>query len=278
MMSSSSSVRTLSGHGLPQRPVGVAEVAQHQPLGAGQAVERDVLREGHRALVHVAHHRLRRQRVLGDPRVAAAGRPRRCARAAPAAAWARSPRRAAPSARRTRCRRPSSRRSPRRAPCAPGRRAPAAGPPASPRRPRPRRGRTSAPPGRARRRRRGRTSTAAGSARSRAAGPRRAGPCGRPRRAGRPARRPRRRAARGAARPPGAPAAPATRLSSWLSRSSRRIASNGLPVAGDHVEQHRVADPHPGDQRLGLGGDQPVEGLLGPGRPAPRAPSCAAPA
>ena len=37
-----------------------------------------------------------------------------------------------------------------------------------------------------------------------------------------------------------------------------------VALAGDHVEQHRVADPHPGHQRLGLGRDQPVEGVLGP--------------
>ena len=38
-----------------------------------------------------------------------------------------------------------------------------------------------------------------------------------------------------------------------------------VAVAGDHVEQHRVADPHPRTQRLGLGRDQPVEGVLAPG-------------
>ena len=37
-------------------------------------------------------------------------------------------------------------------------------------------------------------------------------------------------------------------------------------VAGprNHVEQHRVADSHPGDQRLRLGGDDALEHLLGP--------------
>ena len=50
-----------------------------------------------------------------------------------------------------------------------------------------------------------------------------------------------------------------------------------VAVAGDDVEQHRVADPHPRDQRLGLGRHQPVEGLLAPGDRALRRPSCAAP-
>ena len=71
MRSSSSSVCASLGHGLPQRLVRVGEVAQHQPLGAGQPVEADVLGERHRPLVHVADHRLRRQLVVGDPRVPA---------------------------------------------------------------------------------------------------------------------------------------------------------------------------------------------------------------
>jgi MFS family permease len=84
--SSSSSVRARLGHGLPQRLVGVGEVAQHQPLGAGQPVVADELGEGHRPLPHVAHDRLRRQRVVGDPRVALRGRSRTPPRAARRAA------------------------------------------------------------------------------------------------------------------------------------------------------------------------------------------------
>ena len=74
------------GHGLAQRLVRVGQVAQHQALGAGQPVEADVLGEGHRPLVHVADHGLGRQLVVGDPRVAAAGRSRTRRRAAPPAA------------------------------------------------------------------------------------------------------------------------------------------------------------------------------------------------
>ncbi|OLE30292.1 MAG: hypothetical protein AUG44_01590 [Actinobacteria bacterium 13_1_20CM_3_71_11] len=56
---------------LAQRLVRVGQVPQHQPLGAGQAVEAHVLGEGHRPLVHVARDRLRGQLVVRDPRVAA---------------------------------------------------------------------------------------------------------------------------------------------------------------------------------------------------------------
>ena len=51
---------------------------------------------------------------------------------------------------------------------------------------------------------------------------------------------------------------------SWLSRSRWLSAAPG-PPGGHDVEDHRVVDPHPGHQRLGLGGDELVVGLLGPG-------------
>ena len=57
-------------HRLAHRLVGVGQVAQDQALGPGQPVEADVLGEGHRPLVHVTRHRLGRQRVVGDPRMA----------------------------------------------------------------------------------------------------------------------------------------------------------------------------------------------------------------
>ena len=56
-------------HGLPQRPGGVGEVAQHDALGAGEAVEVDVVGEGHRLLEHLAGDRLGRQLEVGDPRM-----------------------------------------------------------------------------------------------------------------------------------------------------------------------------------------------------------------
>ena len=59
----------LLGHDLAQRPVGVGQVAQHHALAAAQLVAGDEVGEGHRVLHHLAHHRLRRQLVLGDPRV-----------------------------------------------------------------------------------------------------------------------------------------------------------------------------------------------------------------
>src|SRR5690606_23829229 len=40
--------------------------------------------------------------------------------------------------------------------------------------------------------------------------------------------------------------------------------------AGDGVDDHRVVDLHPGDQRLRGGGDELVVGLLGPGDEALR--------
>ena len=58
-------------HRLAQRLVGVGQVAQHQPLGARQPVERHVLGEGQRPLVHVPHHRLGRKRIIQDPRMPA---------------------------------------------------------------------------------------------------------------------------------------------------------------------------------------------------------------
>ena len=58
--------------GVLQRLVGAREVAQHDALGAGQLVEGDELREGHRPFVHVADDGLRRQRMVADPRVALA--------------------------------------------------------------------------------------------------------------------------------------------------------------------------------------------------------------
>ncbi len=59
----------LLGDGLAQRAVGVGEVAQRRPLGPGQLVAADEVRERHALLVHLPHHRLRRQRVLRQPRV-----------------------------------------------------------------------------------------------------------------------------------------------------------------------------------------------------------------
>ena len=64
-------------HGAAQRPVGVGEVPQHHPLGAGQPVERDVLGERHGPLVHVPDDGLRLRLVLGDPGCAVPVRPRR---------------------------------------------------------------------------------------------------------------------------------------------------------------------------------------------------------
>ena len=57
-------------HGLPHGLVSVGQVAQYQALGPGQPVEADVLGEGHRPLVHVAGYGLRRQLVVGYPRMA----------------------------------------------------------------------------------------------------------------------------------------------------------------------------------------------------------------
>ena len=52
--------------------------------------------------------------------------------------------------------------------------------------------------------------------------------------------------------------------SSWLSVEQLPHRRERVAGPGDHVEQHRVADPEAGGQRLGLGGDQPLEGLLAP--------------
>ena len=79
--SSNCSLRCAAGHRLPQGAVGVGQVAQHQPLGAGQLVGGDELGEGHRPLVHVAHDRLGRQRRLATPTGGSAGRSRRSPRA-----------------------------------------------------------------------------------------------------------------------------------------------------------------------------------------------------
>ena len=54
------------------------------------------------------------------------------------------------------------------------------------------------------------------------------------------------------------------RAVSWLSRSRWLRAAHRVARALDDVEDHRVVDPHPRDQRLGLGGDELVVGLLGP--------------
>ena len=56
-------------HRRAQRAVGVGEVAQHDALGPGQLVVGDELPERHGPLVHLAHHRLRRQAARVDPRV-----------------------------------------------------------------------------------------------------------------------------------------------------------------------------------------------------------------
>ena len=58
------------GHCLAQRPVGVGEIAQHEPLTALHLVVGTELAKGHGAFVHVAYHRLGLQGVGGDPRVA----------------------------------------------------------------------------------------------------------------------------------------------------------------------------------------------------------------
>ena len=60
----------LVGDRLPERAVGVGQVAQQQPLRPRQLVARDELGERHPLLPQLAHDRLRRQRVLGQPRVA----------------------------------------------------------------------------------------------------------------------------------------------------------------------------------------------------------------
>ena len=54
-------------------------------------------------------------------------------------------------------------------------------------------------------------------------------------------------------------------LGSSLSVSRRRRCVERVAGAGDHVEQHRVADVEARRQRLGVGRDQPLERLLAPG-------------
>ena len=60
------------GDGLPEGAVGVGEVAQHQPLRAGQLVAADEVGEPHPLLPHLPHHRLRLQRLRVQPGVALA--------------------------------------------------------------------------------------------------------------------------------------------------------------------------------------------------------------
>ena len=238
------------GHRLPQGTVGVAEVAQHQPLGPGEPVERDVLGERHRPLVHVAHHRLRGQRVLGDPRVAApvdlvGVLEQLLQRLGPADLVEQlhplvvldavglhlADRLAARLVLLGAEHRPRvlegglddrhhvegvRRRARGRA----RRRPPRANVDS---------GWLSAKPScRSSTRRTVRPSAAGGSTRSTTPAASSARCCATARRTSRTCARP----------------------SSWLSRSSRRIAVERVALAGDDVEQHRVADPHPGDQRL----------------------------
>ena len=88
--SDSSSGRAVRvGHRLPQRAVGVAEVAQHQPLGPGELVAAHEVGEPHRLLPHLAQHRLRAERVLAAATGASGGTSRTSPRAAPRAAAAR---------------------------------------------------------------------------------------------------------------------------------------------------------------------------------------------
>ncbi len=61
----------LVGDGLPQRLVGVGEVAEHDPFRPGQAVELDVLAERHGPLEHVADDGLGGDHVVTDPGVPA---------------------------------------------------------------------------------------------------------------------------------------------------------------------------------------------------------------
>ena len=55
------------------------------------------------------------------------------------------------------------------------------------------------------------------------------------------------------------------RPSSWLSRSSWRIASNGSPSRASTLSSIAWVTRIRDTQRLGLGRDEPVEGVLGPG-------------
>ena len=57
--------------GLPQGLVGVGQVAEHDALGPGEAVELNVLAERHGALEHVADDGLGGDHVVADPGVAA---------------------------------------------------------------------------------------------------------------------------------------------------------------------------------------------------------------
>ena len=93
----------------------------------------------------------------------------------------------------------------------------------------------------------------------------------------RAARRRRRRAARGRWRWPGGCAGAARRRSSWLSVSRWRMAANASPGRAMTLSSIAWLTAKLRGQRLGLGGDQPVEGRLAPATRTPRAASCAPP-